>query len=159
MWVRLPPRAPFFLLETKLLIATTALHYFNSEGPERDGFAQVLQSLGAENYVYRSQAEKLAEQLASNRAPSGPVDSVQLAKHLQKLRAEDELRQGQQPNLLLFDPNDRREITRNARLTALQAAARFVMERVPPEAAYDFDNNSGGWKRPFGNGGPRFLFG
>jgi len=47
------------------------------------GFAQVLQSLGAENYVYRSQAEKLAEQLASNRAPSGPVDSVQLAKHLQ----------------------------------------------------------------------------
>jgi hypothetical protein len=65
--------------------------------------------------------KKLSGQLASNRAPSGPVDSVQLAKHLQKLRAEDELRQGQQPNLLLFDPNDRREIRRNARLTALQA--------------------------------------
>src|SRR5260370_15884405 len=131
MWVRLPPRAPFFLLETKLLIATTALHYSNSEGPERDGFAQVLQSLGAENYVYRSQAEKLAEQLASNRAPSGPVDSVQLAKHLQKLRAEDELRQGQQPNLLLFDPNDRREIRRNARRPGLQA--RFP--RLPMAAA------------------------
>jgi hypothetical protein len=103
------------------------LHYFNNEGPDRDGFAQVLQSLGAENYVYRPQAEKLAGQLASNRAPSGPVDSVQLARHLQKLRAEDELRQGGQPNLLLFDPNDRREIMRNSKLTPLQA--RFV--RLP----------------------------
>jgi len=77
------------------------LHYFNNEGPDRDGFAQVLQSLGAENYVYRPQAEKL--------------------------RAEDELRQGGQPNLLLFDPNDRREIMRNSKLTPLQA--RFV--RLP----------------------------
>ena len=72
----------------------------------------MLQSLGAENYVYRSQAEKLAAQLASSRVPSGPVDATQLARHLQKLRAEDELRKGGQPNLLLFDPNDRREITR-----------------------------------------------
>jgi len=116
--------------------AQSALHYFNSEGPERNGFAQVLQSLGAENYVFRSQAEKLAAQLASNRAPSGPVDSTQLAKHLQKLRAEDELRQGGQPNLLLFDPNDRREITRNARLTPLQA--RFA--RLPmPDALQVWD--------------------
>jgi|HubBroStandDraft_6_1064221.scaffolds.fasta_scaffold00431_31 hypothetical protein len=113
--------------------AQSALHFFNAEGPERDGFAQVMQSLGAENYVYRSQAEKLAGQLASNRAPSGPVDSAQLAKHLQKLRAEDELRQGQQPNLLLFDPNDRREIRRNARLTALQA--RFA--RLPMRDALE----------------------
>jgi hypothetical protein len=114
----------------------SALHYYNSEGPERDGFAQVLQSLGAENYVYRSQAEKLAGQLASSRAPSGPVDSAQLARHLQKLRAEDELRQGGQPNLLLFDPNDRREITRNARLTPLQA--RFA--RLPmPDALQVWD--------------------
>jgi hypothetical protein len=57
------------------------------------------------------------------------VDATQLAKHLQKLRAEDELRQGGQPNLLLFDPNDRREITRNARLTPLQA--RFARLPMP----------------------------
>ncbi|PYT69728.1 MAG: hypothetical protein DMG42_21030 [Acidobacteria bacterium] len=99
----------------------SALHYFNSEAPQRDGFAQVLQSLGAANYIYKTQAEKLAGQLASSRAPSGPVDSAQLARHLQKLRTEDELRQGGQPNLLLFAPNDRREIARNARLTPLQA--------------------------------------
>jgi hypothetical protein len=36
-----------------------ALHYFKSEGPERDGFSQVLQSFGVENYQYRAQAEKL----------------------------------------------------------------------------------------------------
>jgi hypothetical protein len=97
------------------------VHYFNSEGPERSNFAQVLQSFGAENYLYRTQAEKLAGQLASNRAPSGPVDARQLATHLQKLRAEDELRVGRNPDLTLFSPTDRREITRNARLTPLQA--------------------------------------
>jgi hypothetical protein len=101
--------------------AQGALHYFNSEGPERDGFSQVLQSFGVENFQYRSQAEKLAGQLASNRAPSGPVDSSQLAAHLQKLRAEDDLRGGRNPDLTLFPPNERREITKNARLTPLQA--------------------------------------
>jgi len=44
-----------------------------------NGIAQVLQSLGAENYIFRSQAEKLAAALASSRAPSGPVDATQLA--------------------------------------------------------------------------------
>jgi hypothetical protein len=103
------------------------LHYFNTEGSDRDNFAQVLQSFGAENYQYRTQAEQLASRLASNRAPSGPVDSSQLATHLQKLRAEDDLRAGRNPDLSLFSPTDRREITRNARLTPLQA--RFV--RLP----------------------------
>jgi hypothetical protein len=101
--------------------AQGALHYFNSEGPERDGFSQVLQSFGVENYQYRTLAEKLAGQLASNRAPSGPVDSTQLAQHLMKLRAEDDIRAGRNPNLLMFPPNDRREINHNARLTPLQA--------------------------------------
>jgi hypothetical protein len=101
--------------------AQGALHYFNSEGPDRDGFSQVLQSFGVENYQYRTQAEKLAGQLASNRAPSGPVDSAQLATHLQKLRAEDELRAGRNPDLTFFPPTERREIMRNSRLTPLQA--------------------------------------
>jgi hypothetical protein len=59
--------------------------------------------------------------LASNRAPSGPVDSTQLAQHLQKLRAEDDMRAGRNPNLLMFPPNERREVARNSRLTPLQA--------------------------------------
>ena len=101
--------------------AQGALHYFNSEGPERDGFSQVLQSFGVENYQFRTQAEKLAGQLASNRAPSGPVDSTELAQHLMKLRAEDDMRAGRNPDLLIFPPNERREIARNARLTPLQA--------------------------------------
>jgi hypothetical protein len=103
------------------------LHYMNNEGPERDGFAQVLQSLGGENYIYRTRAEKLTSQLASNHAPSGPVDSAQLARHLQKLRAEDDIRAGRKTDLTLFSPTDRREITRNSQLTPLQA--RF--ERLP----------------------------
>lgn len=97
------------------------VHYFNSEGPERSNFAQVLQSFGLENYQYRTQAERLAGQLASNRAPSGPVDSSQLAQHLKKLRAEDDLRSGHTPDLSLFSATERREITRNARLSPLQA--------------------------------------
>jgi hypothetical protein len=109
------------------------LHYFSNEGDDRDGLSQVLQSFGAENYTYRTQAEKLAGQLASNRAPSGPVDSSQLAQHLMKLRAEDDMRAGRNPNLLMFPPNERREITRNARLTPLQA--RFA--RLPMRDALE----------------------
>lgn len=63
----------------------------------------------------------LAGQLASNRAPSGPVDSTQLAMHLQKLLAEDDMRAGENPNLLIFTPNERREIACNSRLTPVQA--------------------------------------
>jgi hypothetical protein len=116
--------------------AQGALHYFNSEGPERDGFSQVVQSFGVENFQYRTQAEKLAGQLASNRAPSGPVDSTQLAQHLMKLRAEDDLRAGRNPDLLMFPPNERKEIAKNARLTPLQA--RFA--RLPmPDALQVWD--------------------
>jgi len=38
-----------------------------------------------------------------------------------KLHAEDDLRAGRNPNLLMFPPNERREIARNARFTPLQA--------------------------------------
>jgi hypothetical protein len=34
---------------------------------------------------------------------------------------EDDMRAGRNPDLLMFPPNERREITRNARLTPLQA--------------------------------------
>jgi hypothetical protein len=103
--------------------AQGVLHYFNSEGPERNGFAQILQSFGVENYQYRTQAEKLAGQLASSRMPTGTVDSTQLALHLQKLRAEDDIRQGQQPDLMQFSLTDRREIMRNAKRSPLAARA------------------------------------
>jgi hypothetical protein len=99
------------------------LHYFNTEGSDRDNFGQVLQSFGAENYLYRTQAERLASQLASNRAPSGPVDSSQLANHLRKLRVEDDIRAGHNPDLSLFAPNERREIVKNGGRSALSARA------------------------------------
>ena len=41
----------------------------------------VVQSFGAENYQYRTAAEKLVVQLAGNRTESGPVDQTQLAAH------------------------------------------------------------------------------
>jgi len=54
----------------------------------------VSKVLGASVYTYRSSAEKLAQELASDRMPSGPVTDEQLAKHQRNIRLEDSLRNG-----------------------------------------------------------------
>jgi len=54
-----------------------------------------------------------------------------LARHLQKLRVEDDIRAGRKTDLSLFPPSERREITRDSQLTRLQA--RF--ERLPMNEA------------------------
>jgi hypothetical protein len=54
----------------------------------------VSKVLGASVYTYRSSAEKLAQELASDRMPSGQVTDEQLAKHQRNIRLEDSLRNG-----------------------------------------------------------------
>src|SRR6267378_29848 len=54
----------------------------------------VSKILGASVYTYRTSAEKLAQELASDRMPSGPVSDEQLAKHQRNIRLEDSLRNG-----------------------------------------------------------------
>jgi hypothetical protein len=54
----------------------------------------VSKILGASVYSYRTSAEKLAQELASDRMPSGPVTDEQLANHQRNIRLEDALRNG-----------------------------------------------------------------
>jgi len=54
----------------------------------------VSKVLGASVYSYRTSAEKLAQELASDRMPSGPVTDEQLARHQRNIRLEDALRNG-----------------------------------------------------------------
>jgi hypothetical protein len=57
-------------------------------------FDQGMKAAGASVQKYRTEAEKLASQLASDRSESGPVDSAELEKHQQKMKLEDGLRNG-----------------------------------------------------------------
>jgi hypothetical protein len=54
----------------------------------------VSKVLGASTYTYRTTAEKLAQELASDRMPSGPVSDQELANHQRNIRLEDSLRNG-----------------------------------------------------------------
>jgi hypothetical protein len=54
----------------------------------------VVRILGASTYTYRTSAEKLAQELASDRMPSGPVTDAELANHQRNIRLEDALRNG-----------------------------------------------------------------
>jgi hypothetical protein len=54
----------------------------------------VSKVLGASVYSYKTSAEKLAQELASDRMPSGPVTDDQLAAHQRNIRLEDALRNG-----------------------------------------------------------------
>jgi hypothetical protein len=91
---------------------------------------QLVKAGGATVYKYRTEAEKIAQQIASDHMPTGPVDDAQLAAHQKVLKAEDGLRNGQ-----IGKGDVRREFTvreadqviKNANMTPLQA--RF--ERLP----------------------------
>jgi hypothetical protein len=54
----------------------------------------VSRILGAATYSYRTSAEKLAQELASDKMPSGTVTDQELANHQRNLRLEDALRNG-----------------------------------------------------------------
>jgi hypothetical protein len=55
---------------------------------------QVTKALGGTVTPYRTVAEKLTGQLASDRNSTGPVDQAGLAKHQARMQSEDSLRMG-----------------------------------------------------------------
>lgn len=66
------------------------------ETPEVTNADQVLKPLGATVCPYKTEAGKLADQLASDRAPSGVIpDPATLRYHLAILHLEDQLRAGE----------------------------------------------------------------
>jgi hypothetical protein len=65
------------------------------KGSSLSPLQQVAKGLGASVARYRTESEKLADQYASDRMPSGPVDQEHLAAHQKDLALEDALRQGQ----------------------------------------------------------------
>jgi len=88
-------------------------------------------TLGASTYKYETTAENMARELAADRMPSGPLTGEQLGAHRRKLSAEAAIRPGQEPDLTQFSVRERREIRKNAELSALQAH----FQRLPMESA------------------------
>lgn len=64
-------------------------------GPDIGNTGQIVQGLGGTAMTYRTEAQKVAAQLASNRSESGPVDQGQLARHQVLMSFEDKIRSGE----------------------------------------------------------------
>lgn len=97
---------------------------------------QVLKAMGASVYKYRTEAENLAMQKASDHMPSGPVSPINLANHMRNLRLEDGLRTGAISRGQVYRDLPKREaeeIIKMSKMTPLQA--RF--ERLPLADAVD----------------------
>jgi len=95
---------------------------------------QALKGGGLAVSRYKTEAEKMADQYASDRMPSGPVDKEHLAAHQKDLALEDAYRKGQISRGQLRQQVAQRrvdEIIRRAPLTPLQA--RF--DRLPMSEA------------------------
>jgi hypothetical protein len=78
-------------------------------------FDQSMKAAGASVQKYRTEAEKMAMQFASDRTESGPVDPADLEKHQQKMKLEDGLRDGSitaQQVAQVVPPKEAREIIR-----------------------------------------------
>jgi hypothetical protein len=63
--------------------------------PEVGNVGQIANAVGLTDNIYRTEAQKLAAQFASDRSESGPVDQAQLGRHNQLISVEDQLRSGQ----------------------------------------------------------------
>lgn len=64
------------------------------KSPDITNVDQAVKALGATATVYRTDAEKKAIELASNRTESGPVDQDQLLRHQAITEFEDQIRAG-----------------------------------------------------------------
>jgi|GEM_PF-2626645 len=111
--------------------------------PDVSGADQVAKAAGLTVMPYRSEALKLAMQLASDRMPSGPVDADSLRHHQTVIRLEDDLRAGKiTPNGLAhlarsgaIKREDSRTIIQNVRrsqgMTPDEAALFHRASRLP----------------------------
>lgn len=89
-----------------------------------DNKDQAIKAAGATVYKYSTEAEKLAQEKASNHMPSGPVDDDQLEAHQRNIRMEDGLRNGEisRGDVLRSMPaREANTVIQQARMTPLQA--------------------------------------
>jgi hypothetical protein len=63
--------------------------------PDTGNAGQIVGALGGTATTYRTEAQKLAAQLASDRSESGPVDTDKLARHQYLMTMESHLRSGE----------------------------------------------------------------
>jgi hypothetical protein len=102
---------------------------------------QIYKGTGGNVYRYRTEAEKMAEQYASDRMPSGPVDPENLQAHQREIRLEDAYRKGQIGKGELkqsLAPRRVDEVVRRSKMTPLQA--RF--DRLPISEAINVWNSA-----------------
>lgn len=94
---------------------------------------QITKALGGTAVTYRTEAEKKAIELASNRTENGPVDQAQLLRHQVKMQFEDELRAGRMAQ------TDIHQMVENGALSVKEAKeiVKNVTETkgLPPEMA------------------------
>lgn len=97
---------------------------------------QLTKAAGATAYRYRTEAERIAQEKASDHMPSGQVDPDELAKHQRNIKLEDGIRNGEISKGVIRQHLPEREanqIIQNAGMTGLQA--RF--NRLPMKDALD----------------------
>jgi hypothetical protein len=117
--------------------------------PETGNIGQVVKAVGGTAASYRTEAQKLAANLASNHSEDGVLDSTQLQRHRVLMQFEDNLRQGTmtmpQLNGLVINGQlpqaDAKKITENLRvtqkLTPDQASLYTRASRLPAKELLD----------------------
>lgn len=109
---------------------------FTGSAGDLSGFDQLAKAGGASVYQYRTEAEKLAEQKASDRTETGPVDPQALAAHAHRMQLEDSLRRGDISAGQVLQGLGKRygqEVIQNSKLSPLAAH----VKRLPLADALD----------------------
>lgn len=78
--------------------------------PELPTQDQVIKGMGATVFPYRTEAQKVASQFASDHSESGPVHKQDLVKHQLMMKFEDDLRSGDMQPQQLYEMVDKGEI-------------------------------------------------
>jgi len=117
--------------------------------PETGNVGQFVKAVGGTATSYRTEAQKLAANLASNHSEDGIVDPAQLARHRVIMDFEDQLRQGKMTNQQLnglviggqLPQADAKKITENLRttrnLTPDMASLYTRVSRLPAKELLD----------------------
>jgi hypothetical protein len=75
----------------------SAVKSVRGETPDLTSVDQVVKGLGGTATVYRTEAQKLAAVIASDKNESGPLDPSKLRRHLATLKFTDDVRSGAMP--------------------------------------------------------------
>lgn len=75
----------------------SAIKTVRGETPDLSSTDQIVKGLGGTAVVYRTEAQKLAAVMASDKNESGPLDPSKLRRHLATLKFTDDVRSGAMP--------------------------------------------------------------